>query len=259
MEKRSPIVKIAALILTAIILSSCGNGNKAERPRRGAQVSPYPVLELQPRSITLTSTYPATLEGAQTIQIRPRVQGFIVDIPVDEGDVVKKGEVLFRLNSEEFQQQVQTAKVKVGQAKNQLGQLKPLVEQDIVSEFQLHEAKLNLESAKLALATARQNLSYTTIKSPVNGVMGRIRYKVGALVSSTITEPLTTVSDVSKMNAYFSMSERELLEMALAVTEEGQNQTLEQLIGKMPPVHFEMANGMIYNQEGKLKLASGLI
>src|SRR5699024_8569689 len=72
-------------------------------------------------------------------------------------------------------------------------------------------------------------------------------------------EPLTTVSDVSKMNAYFSMSERELLEMALAVTEEGQNQTLEQLIGKMPPVHFEMANGMIYNQEGKLKLASGLI
>lgn len=258
MKNRSTILKGITIVLTAVIIASCGNSN-AKKRRRGQRVLPYPVLEVQPRSITLNSKYPATLRGSQTIQIRPRVPGFITAIPVSEGDVVEKGEVLFRLNAEEYQQQVQTAKVKVSQAKNNLEQIKPLVEQDIVSEFQLQEAKLGLEAAKAALITAKQNLSYATIESPVDGVMGKIPYKVGALVSSSITQPLTTVSDITTMYAYFSMSESELLEMALRVSGEGQNQTLGQLIAEMPPAQFKMANGMIYKKKGTLKLASGLI
>src|SRR5699024_6548485 len=209
MKKRSTIISGIALILTILTLASCSSPDAEMKRMRRQPVLPYPVLQVQPRSITLQSKYPATLEGSQTIQIRPRVPGFITAIPVHEGDVVAKGEVLFKLNAEEYEQRVRTAKVKVSQAKNNLQQLKPLVEQGIISNYQLQEAKLGLQAAKAALITAKQNLSYTTIKSPVSGVMGRIPYKVGALVSSSITQPLTTVSDITKMFAYFSMGESE--------------------------------------------------
>lgn len=247
------------LVLTAIVLASCGKPSAQMGRRPGQGVTPVPVITLQPRSITLTSSYPTTLEGAQTIQIRPRVPGFITTIPVNEGDAVSKGEVLFTINNKEYKQQVRTAEVKVKQAKNNLQQLKPLVEQNIVSDYQLQEAKLNLEAAQAALTNAKVNLSYTIIKSPISGVIGRIPYDVGALVNATIQMPLTTVSTLSPIYAYFSMSERELLEMALNVASEGGNKTLGQLVSDMPDVKLELANGKIYNEEGTLKLASGII
>lgn len=259
MKNRSTIIKGVAFILTAVVLASCGSSDAPNR-RRGAQrVLPYPVLTLQPRSLTLTSQYPTTLRGIQRIRIRPRVAGFITAIPVNEGDVVEKGQVLFKLNNKEYKQQVRTAEVKVKQAKNNLEQLKPLVEQGIVSDYQLQAAKLNLEAAQAALTNAKVNLSYTTIESPVDGVLGRIPFDVGALVNPTIQQPLTTVSDITTIYAYFSMSERELLEMALTVANEGGGKTLGQLIEDIPPIQLEMANGKIYAHEGTLKLASGLI
>ncbi len=259
MKMRRLFLKAASFILVAMVLASCGSSDVPDRRRRAQRVLPYPVLTLQPRSITLSSKYPATLQGIQTIEIRPRVAGFITAIPVEEGDTVEEGQILFQINDEEYRQRVRTAKIEVQRAKNQLQQITPLAQQGIISKYELKSAKLNLEAAKAALATAKQDLSYTTIESPVDGVLGRIPYEVGSLVNSTVVQPFTTVSNISTIYAYFSMSERELLEMALAVADEGGGRTLGQLIENIPPIRLAMANGLIYDQKGTLQLASGLI
>lgn len=251
---------------------SCGNSNQ-QGLSRGQQVQSYPVLEIQPKTIELTTSYPATLEGLQTVEIRPRVQGYIVEMPVDEGDIVEKGEVLFRLNSEQYEQEVRSAKADVAAAKaavktaeDEVQRLSSLTEKEIISDYQLQSAKNKLESQQAALAqaeaaleNAKVNLSYTYVKSPTDGVIGSIPYRIGSLVNSTIAKPLTVVSNISQMYAYFSMSERELLNMAQNVADEGDNKTLQQRIADMPKVNLLLADNTMYDHQGTLRLASGLI
>lgn len=261
------------LAVASVVLVSCGGSGQQGPAARGQQVQSYPVLELQPRSIVLTTSYPATLEGSQTVEIRPRVQGYITDMKVDEGDLVEKGQVLFELNSEQYEQElrsaqadVEAAKAAVSTAEDEVKRLRSLVEKDIISEYRLQSAKNTLESQKAALSqaqarveNARVNLSYTTIKSPTDGIIGNIPYRIGSLVSNNIQKPLTVVSDVSKVYAYFSMSERELLEMAQNVSGEGGNKTIQQRVAEMPKVNLILSDNTIYNHKGTLKLASGLI
>lgn len=260
------------LLGISTLLISCSNSG-AQNQQRARQPQPYPVLELQPRAITLSTQYPSTLKGIQTVEIRPRVSGYITEIPVDEGDIVEKGQVLFRLNSQEYEQQIRTAraniqaaKAQLNTAKNEVNRLQPLAEKGIVSEYRVESAQFNLQSAKAALAQARAalenakiSMDYTVVKSPTDGVLGSIPYRIGSLVSSAVPQPLTIVSDISEMFAYFSMSERDLLEMALTVADEGGNKTLQQLVDDMPKVSFVMANNKLYGHKGELELASGLI
>src|SRR5690625_2821832 len=258
----------------SFFLVSCGGSGQQGMPPGSQQVQSYPVLDLNPRSIELTSTYPATLEGVQTVEIRPRVQGYIVEMPVDEGDIVRQGETLFRLNSEEYQQQVRSAEadVKAAQsaintAEDEVQRLSSLAQKEIISEYRLQSAKNNLQSQQAALAqaeaaleNAQVNLGYTNVKSPTDGVMGNIPYRIGSLVSSTSTQPLTVISNISSMYAYFSMSERELLEMSQSIAGDGEEGgTLQQRISSMPPANLVLADNTTYEHQGTLKLASGLI
>lgn len=267
--------KIFSLLLTVSLLAiSCGDSNRQGGMQQdGQQAQSYPVLNLQPRSIELTSSYPATLEGLQTVEIRPRVPGYITEMHVDEGDLVNEGEVLFSLNSEEFEQEVrsakanvQAAKASVNTAKDEVERLQNLVDKEIVSNYQLQSAKNSLKSNKAALAqaearlvNAQVNLAYTKVKSPANGIIGTIPYRIGSLVNSNISQPLTVVSDISRVYAYFSMSERELLEMAQSVSNEGGNKTIQQRVAEMPEVNLILADNSTYAHKGTLKLASGLI
>lgn len=264
--------KLAILfVVTMMVAYGCssqpGNGQGQGGPQD------YPVLKLHPQSIELTSSYPAILEGRQTVEIRPRVPGYITDMHVDEGDWVDKGQLLFTLNSEEFEQEVrsavanvQAAEARVSTANDEVERLKNLVEKEIVSDYQLQSAKNTLESneaslaqAKARLVNARVNLGYTEIKSPVSGIIGTIPYRIGSLVNSTISRPLTVVSDISRVFAYFSMSERELLEMSQSTTGKGDNTTIQQRIADMPKVNLVLADNSLYPHRGTLKLASGLI
>ena len=226
-------------------------------------------MTLKERDITLYTDYPATIEGRQNVEIRPKIDGYIDAIYVDEGDAVKKGQLLFRISNPQYEETVRNAEASVGvaQAAVETAQLeyekvKPLVEKNIVSPFDLQSAKLNVASknaelvkAKTTLENAKTNLNYLKITSPANGVIGLIPYKIGALVSSTSTEPLTTVSDISIVYAYFSFNEKQLLEFFRTNT----GNTLGEKIKGMPAVSLILADGNLYEKEGKMDMINGLI
>lgn len=258
-----------SLMGTALFLAACSSGNKD--PKAGASTGPqnYPVVQIDAMNTTLESDYPATLEGQQNVDIRPKIDGFIEKIYVDEGATVKQGQPLFKINAPQYEQAVRTAQAaissaeaEVNAAQLQYNKTKPLVEKDIVSKFDLDNAaltltakKANLAQAKAALVNAKVNLGYTVVSSPTNGVIGTIPYKVGALVSSTSQEPLTTVSSISKVYAYFSLNEKQLLQIARNT----KGRTLEDKIKQIPSVTLVLADGSIYTEKGKIETVSGQI
>lgn len=266
---KSLIKTLSLFLVLAWTITSCDSSNE----QQSEQVQSYPVLDLQPRSIELTSSYPATLEGEQTVEIRPRVAGYITKMHVDEGDWVDKDQVLFTLNNEEYQQEVRSAKADIEAAKasvstaeDEVERQQNLVDKDIVSMYQLQSAQNRLKSNEAALAqaearlkNARVNLGYTEVKSPVSGIIGTIPYRIGSLVNSSVNQPLTVVSDISDVYAYFSMSERELLEMTQSVSKKGGDETLQKQISTMPKANLLLADNSKYEHQGSLKLASGLI
>ena len=274
MTKRTWLSEALLLGLIALLFASCGGaeGEGSAAAQRSQQPQPYPVLSVEPRSVVLTTSYPATLEGKQTVEIRPRVEGYITEMRVDEGDEVENGQVLFRLNSESYQQAVRSAEADVEAARagvqtaeDEVQRLTQLTEQDIVSDYELKAAqnalqtrRAELSQAQAALTNAQVDLSYTYVRSPTSGVIGEIPYRIGSLVSSSNTQPLTVVSDASQVYAYFSMSEGELLEINQS-TGAGNEKTLRERIEDLPGANLILTDGSTYNREGDIKLASGLI
>jgi len=233
------------------------------------QVREYLVQEITPGDITLFQDFPTLLQGEQTVEIRPRVAGYIEEIRVDEGDHVKKGQILFRLNANDIQAQVRSAEaqVKVAEslvatAKINVEKTKPLVDKEIISSFQLESVETSLQSAeaqlaqaKANLANAKANLDYTLITSPTDGIIGTFPYRVGSLVSSSISQPLTTVSNTSTMWAYFSINETEFLRMIKDLEGKSTKEKLE----KLPEVELVLPDKSIYKIKGKIEIASGIV
>jgi len=258
------------LVLIAILLifSSCSNKQQGNNAMMG-QVREYLVQEITPQNITLYQNFPATLEGEQTVEIRPRVAGYIEKIYVDEGDYVKKGQLLFQLNANDIRAQVRSAEAQVKVAESQvatakieLEKTKPLVEKNIISEFQLESVKTALQSAEAQLAqananlaNAKANLDYTMISSPTEGFIGTFPYRVGSLVSSSITNPLTTVSNTSRMRAYFSINEKVFLQM----TKELQGNNTREKLANLPEVELILPDKSTYSEKGKIEIASGIV
>jgi len=266
-NKLSKWILLATLIL---ILSSCGSkqtqGGGAGTPPPPAS---YKVLTLQPMSATLNIDYPASIQGLQNIEIRPKVDGFIEKIYVDEGSIVKKGQLLFKINAPQYEQEVRTAgagiktaEADVSTAKMQVDKVKPLVEKDIISRYELESAQNTLQSkqaalaqAKAALENARINEGYTTITSPVDGVIGSLPYKLGSLVTSTTAEPLTSVYNTTTVYAYFAMNEKQLLDFSRDSTHSSFQSKLE----KIPAVTLLLSDGTVYDHKGKVETVNGLI
>ena len=259
----------------SLVLMACGNdaekqaASGAAGDAAAATVKDYPVLSLTQRSTTLHSDYPATIEGQQNIEIRPKIDGYIQTIYVDEGAPVKKGQRLFQISAPQFEQEVRTAQanIKIAQAdvnaaQMEVNKVRPLVEKNIISSYELQSAQFNLQARQAALAqaratlvNARTNLGYTSVTSPVNGVVGTIPYKIGSLVSSNTAQPLTTVSNIGNIYAYFSINEKQ----ALAFTENTKGATAAARIATLPPVTLILADGTEFPQKGRIETASGLI
>ncbi len=264
----------ATVISSALLLlSACGNNNQQAggAPAAGGPppVQAYPAFKVSARSATLNSDYPATLQGQQNIEIRPKIDGYIDHIYIDEGSVVKKGQILFRISAPQYAQDVNnsaaavsSAEADVNAAQLQVNKTKPLVEKDIISHYELESAQLTLQARKAALkqakanlANSRTNLGYTTVTSPVNGVVGTIPYKLGSLVNSNTAQPLTTVSNIGNIYAYFSLNEKQLLDFARHY----EGRTLEAKLSKLPPVSLILSDGSNYPEKGRVETVSGLI
>lgn len=264
-------IQLALFFGLATLMAACNNDDakKAEMAAAAAMPQPYPVFAVSAQSTTLDTDYPATIEGIQDIDIRPKVDGFIERIFVDEGATVRKGQPLFKINAPQYEQQVRTAlaaissaEANVNAAQLQVNKTRPLVEKDIISKYELDAALLNLQSrkatlaqAKAELANARVNLGYTTIVSPADGIVGSIPFKTGSLVSPTGAQPLTTVSNISKVYAYFSLNEKQLLDFANVY----KGKTLTEQMKNIPPVSLVLADGSIYAQNGKIESINGQI
>ena len=258
------------VLLAGLTLASCGNNqDKAAQAGTAAQVKEYKVLTLQPRSATLNTDYPASIQGQQNIEIRPRVQGYIDKIYVDEGAVVKAGQPLFKISAPEYEQEVRTAaasiksaQAEVSAAKLAVNKVRPLVEKDIVSKYELESAQYTYQSAlaslsqaNASLVNAKTNLGYTTVKSPVNGVVGSIPFRLGSLVSATTTDPMTTVSSIGNVFAYFAINEK----LLLSFTKDSSGTSFAQKIAKLPKVSLLLSDGSLYGEQGRIETVNGLI
>ena len=258
------------VLLAGLTLASCGNNqDKAAQAGAAAQVKEYKVLTLQPRSATLNTDYPASIQGQQNIEIRPRVQGYIDKIYVDEGAVVKAGQPLFKISAPEYEQEVRTAaasiksaQAEVSAAKLAVNKVRPLVEKDIVSKYELESAQYTYQSAlaslsqaNASLVNAKTNLGYTTVKSPVNGVVGSIPFRLGSLVSATTTDPMTTVSSIGNVFAYFAINEK----LLLSFTKDSSGTSFAQKIAKLPKVSLLLSDGSLYGEQGRIETVNGLI
>lgn len=263
-------VQWSLILFCGSLLWACGSNQKKEsQAGQPPAVQSYPVVTADTQSVSLETDYPAVLEGIQDVDIRPKVDGFIEKIHVDEGATVRKGQLLFSINAPQYEQQVRTANASISRAQAsvnaaqlQVNKTRPLVEKDIISRYELEAAELNLQSRKAELAQARAelvnsqvNVGYTRITSPVDGVVGTFPFKTGSLVSSSSAQPLTTVSDISKVYAYFSVNEQQLPDLAKAYG----GGTLAQQIRNMPLVSLIRSDGTLYAQKGKIESINTLI
>ena len=257
----------SVIFLTLLIITSC-KSEKAGNPQ-GEKPRDYEVITVNPETVMIHEDFPATIEGQQVIEIRPMISGYLEDIYVNEGDHVKKGQLLFRIKNPMYDQQVITAKASISRAiadvntaDMEIEKIRPLVDKQIVSDYRLRSAELNLESkkamleqARAELANAEVNLAYTSIRSAMDGIIGTIPYKQGALVSSNNTQPLTTLSNIDAVLAYFSWNEKQLL----AFLSGSPGKSLDEKIKNIPPATLILANSIEYSEKGRVEMASGLI
>ena len=256
--KKNKILMISA---AALLFASCGGGGG--RPTFGD--NEFPVATAGTSSTTMQTTYPASVKGVQDVQISPKVQGFITQINVKEGQTVSAGQVLFVIDNVTYQAQVRQAQASVNTAQAACNTAKlsyensvKLHENKVIGDFELksatnqyEQAKAGLAQAEAALASAKEMLSFCYVKSPAAGVVGTLPYKVGTLVSAQ--NVLTTVSNNSQMEVYFSLTEKDALEMSKNAGDQSA------AVSAMPSVKLQLADGSIYAHEGKVTKMSGVI
>lgn len=256
---------ITIVIIGIVLLTSC----KRKPTEKQKDIPEYQALTVTARKVTSYWDHPATIQGQNIVEIRPMVTGYLESIYVNEGAVVSKGQLLFRIKNPQYEQDIITAKaaIKIAQAnvntaRMNVEKVKPLVENDIVSKYELEAAQYTQQSeqaalaqAQATLANAQTNLGYTYIKSPQSGTIGLIPYKVGALISSTNTNPLTTLSNTGNVFAYFSLNEKQLMSMMQRV----QGNTIAEKLSHIPPATLVLANGTVYPGKGKVETAGGSI
>lgn len=262
MKLKLSIQTIACAILCISLFSCKGKNTQG----MGGFAREYAVMTLQPSEMEWFSNYPARIKGRQDIEIRPNVSGFLTELLVDEGSLVKKGDVLFVVDTIPYKAalKIAEANVEAAKASTETARLtaenkRELQKKGIISEYDLQMAENDYASAQAQLAqaeaqlvNARNNDSYTRVTSPLTGIVGSIPYRVGSLVSSATATPLTTVSDNSEMYVYFSMTEKQIMEMA---HQYGANNFLS----KLPAVSLKLADGTTYPIKGKIETVSGII
>ena len=254
------LFKAALAVVITMGASACKEEVKVQTPPE------YATITIKEDSVTVKNSFPATIGGNSDAEIRSNVSGFIIKINVSEGDMVKKGDVLFEVDHEVYQAQYNTAlaQLHVAEARVETARLTAqnkanLAQKGIISDYEkkladnsLAQAEAEMEQARAMLDNARTNLDYTYIKSPSNGVIGNIPVSLGNLVSPTTAEPLTIVSEINRVYANFSIDEK----FMLFYTEKG---GVNDILKYMPKVELKLATGEIYSEKGIIETISGVM
>lgn len=270
--------KILILTLASFTAFSC---KKEDGKKDGPK--PYPVVAVETKNVTGYDEYPASIKGIVNNDVRAKIQGYITQVLVDEGQYVSAGQPLFKLETNILtenaaaaksgisaaQANVQAAKAAVSAAQVEVDKLKPLVEKNIISNIQLQTANANLARTQAQLSqtiaaqqqasanykSAKANVDYSIIRAPISGVVGKLPLKVGSLVGPTDATPLTTISDTRSVYAYFSLNEKGYLDFL----EKSVGATVPEKIRNLPLVELKLANGTMYPEKGKIEVTTGQI
>ncbi len=270
--------KLFILSVAALSLTAC----KKEAPKQDGPKT-YPVVNVETKNIVGYQTFPASIEGRVNNEVRAKIQGYITQVLVDEGQYVTKGQPLFRLETNILTENAAASKAGIGAAESniaaaqaavsaanvEVNKLKPLVQKNIISNVQLQTAQANLAQAQAQVQQAKAarsqavanykgvaaNIDYSVIRAPISGVIGKLPLKVGSLVGPTDQTALTTISDTSGIYAYFSMNEKEYFDFL----EKSKGATMPEKIKNLPMVELQLANGSLYPEKGRIEAITGQI
>ncbi|WP_294203531.1 efflux RND transporter periplasmic adaptor subunit [uncultured Chryseobacterium sp.] len=270
--------KLLILSAAALSLVAC----KKEAPKQDGP-KPYPVVNVETKNVTGYQTFPATIQGRVNNDVRAKIQGYITQVLVDEGQYVTKGQPLFRLETNILNETAAASKAGINAAESniaaaqaavaaanvEVNKLRPLVQKNIISNVQLQTAQANLAQAQAQLKQAQAsksqavanykgveaNIEYSVIRAPISGVIGKLPLKVGSLVGPSDQTPLTTISDTSEIYAYFSMNEKEYFNFL----EKSPGATISEKIKNLPMVELQLANGSLYPEKGRIQAITGQI
>jgi len=264
--------------LSCLLLQNCTTGSSKTNDQEQATLA-LPVHVVDTATAVTVRDYLGTIEGTANVEIRPQVEGILEEIYVDEGAYVEKGQRLFKINPLPYQEELNNAlarenveKAKLENAKLEVDRLRPLIENEVISEVRLRTAKseydvakASLDQASAAVATARINLGFTTIKAPVSGYIGRIPKRIGNLVSKSDSEPMTVLSDTHDVFVYFAMSESDFLYF----TKQNQRKEHSESSGDTaimsksteltPYVSLVLADGEVYGERGVVDAVTGQV
>ena len=273
--KRMKVLWLA--VVAVLVLASCGKSGG--RPEFGD--NEYPVMTIGINNSETQTTYPAVFKGVQDVEIRPKISGFITRLAVHEGETVGKGQLLFTIDNQTYaaavrqaQASLNSAQAAVNSAQAQLATAtltyrnsQQLYNNKVIGSYELetakntmntaqaavNQAKAGVAQAQAALANAKEQLSFCYITAPTSGVVGNLPYKQGALVSPSSNPAVTTISNNSTVEVYFSMTEKDAIELTKKLG--GSNAA----VNSFPPVKLQLADGTMYNHSGVVTKASGIV
>lgn len=260
-------MRINQLLCGISILLTLAACSKKNENKTNTSPQEYPVLKILKQDATLQSVYPVTIKGQEDVEIRPRVEGYINAIRVDEGSIVRKGQTLFQIDSPESEEKLSMAEAALNSAQAELNtakvnveRIRPLAEKNIVSTTQLltyenayKTALAKLRQSEATLKSAQATMSWVNVTSPVDGVVGTISYRIGSLVSKT--DILTTVASTNNVFAYFSLNENELK----LFLDKAEGKTQSEKIRNLPFVNLQLSDESLYSEKGKIQTISGII
>jgi RND family efflux transporter MFP subunit len=262
-------MKLARISLVFVVATTLATVHLACTRTRAQSVGAPPppavaVVHVTPEDVPVSSEWVATLDGFVNAQIRPQVSGYLVRTLYRDGTMVRKGQVLFEIDTRPFAAVLAQTQAQLAEAQAQLGRTErdvqrdtPLAKERAIPQSQLDNdiqanlaAQATVKSAQAAVDTAQLNLDFTKVRSLIDGVAAIATAQIGDLVGPTSL--LTTVSQVDPIRAYFSLSEQEYLSIADQINQESPGKTLWKTGGGL---RLTLADGSEYPTPGQFLAA----